>query len=228
MQLVDDLLACEAKPTTLLVMLPGVYDKPQDFLEQGFVKAVRDRGIHADIQLADAHLGYYNNQQIVDRLHNEVILPAKAKGYQNIWLVGISLGGYGSMLYSMSKPGLVRGFFVMAPYMGAREVATQVQNQGGLRNWSSSVQGSLDVDLWRWLKGYSSEGSNLPMAYIGFGASDRFVKPNTLLAEVLPKDHGFTTPGGHDWQTWLSLWSRFLNVAPLPRYEKGQSTCGKR
>ncbi len=228
MQLVDDLLACDARPTTLIVMLPGVYDKPQDFLDQGFVKAVRDRSINADVQLADAHLGYYNNQQIVNRLHDEVMMPAKAKGYQKIWLVGISLGGYGSMLYSMSKPGLVDGWFTMAPYMGSREVPTEVQSQGGLQTWSSSVQGNLDVDLWRWLKGYTQQKPDLPLAYIGFGTSDRFVKPNTLLADALPKERSFAIPGGHDWETWLKLWAGFLDVAPLPRFDKRSSPCGAR
>lgn len=225
MHLVEDLLGCDTKPTTLIVMLPGVYDKPQDFVDQGFVRAVRSRGIDADIQLTDAHLGYYSNQQIVERLHNEVMVPAKAKGYQHIWLVGISLGGYGSMLYSMGKPGLVQGFFIMAPYMGTRDVPTQVQDQGGLRTWASSVQGNLDVDLWRWLKGYATGQADLPVAYLGFGTSDRFVKPNTLLANVLPKDRSFAIPGGHDWETWLKLWNSFLDVAPLPRFEKRQSTC---
>ncbi len=225
MQLVDDLLVCDSRPTTLVVMLPGVRDTPQDFLDQGFVKAVRERSIHADIQLVDAHLGYYNNQQIVNRLHDDVMMPAKAKGYQKIWLVGISLGGYGSMLYSMSQPGLVEGFFTMAPYMGAREVPTEVQSQGGLQTWSSSVQGNLDVDLWRWLKRYTQRPSDMPLAYIGFGTSDRFVKPNSLLAAALPPERSFTIPGGHDWETWLKLWSSFLDVAPLPRLEKHQPTC---
>jgi hypothetical protein len=225
MQLVDDLLACDARPTTLIVMLPGVYDKPQDFIDQGFVKAVRERAIHADVLLADAHLGYYNNQQIVDKLHDEVILPAKAKGYQKIWLVGISLGGYGSMLYSMSKPNLVSGFFLLAPYMGSREVSSEIQSQGGLRKWSSDVQGNMDVDLWRWLKGYTTEQAELPLAFIGFGTSDRFFKPNSLLADVLPKGRSFAIPGGHGWETWLKLWGGFLDVSPLPRFEKHQSAC---
>jgi pimeloyl-ACP methyl ester carboxylesterase len=228
MQLVNDLLACNTRPTTLIVMLPGVYDKPQDFLDQGFVKAVRERGIDADVQLADAHIGYYNNQQIVNRLHDEVVLPAKAKGYQKIWLVGISLGGYGTLLYSMTKPGWVQGFFTMAPYMGSREVPAEVQGQGGLKTWSSNVQGNMDVDLWRWLQGYTQPEVNLPMAYLGFGTSDRFVKPNTLLANVLPKERSFAVPGGHDWETWLKVWASFLDVAPLPRLEERQSKCAAR
>jgi hypothetical protein len=129
------------------------------------------------------------------------------------------------MAYSMSKPGLVHGFFIMAPYMGSREVPAEVQNQGGLQTWSSSAQGNLDVDVWRWLKGYATGQADLPVAYIGFGTSDRFVKPNTLLAEVLPKGRSFAIPGGHDWDTWRKLWHSFLDTPALPRFEKQQSPC---
>ncbi len=225
MQQVDDLLACSTRPATLIVMLPGAYDKPQDYIDQGFLAAVRERNIHADIQLVDAHLGYYTNQQIVDRLDNEVIIPAKAKGYQQIWFVGISLGGYGTMLYSMTNPAALRGFFIMAPYMGTRGVPQEVQNQGGLKAWSSNVQNNADVDLWRWLKGFATNPASLPLAYIGYGTSDRFVKPNRLLADVLPSERSFAIPGGHDWATWQKLWASFLDAAPLPRFEKHQAAC---
>jgi pimeloyl-ACP methyl ester carboxylesterase len=225
MQLVDDLLACAARPATLIVMLPGAYDKPQDYIDQGFLAAVRERNILADIQLVDAHLGYYTNQQIVDRLQDEVITPAKAKGYQQIWFVGISLGGYGTMLYSMTNPAALQGFFVMAPYMGTRDVPDEVQSRGGLNAWTSNVQNNVDIDLWRWLKGFANNTANLPLAYIGYGASDRFVKPNMLLADVLPKERSFAISGGHDWATWQKLWTIFLDVAPLPRFEKRDTAC---
>jgi hypothetical protein len=217
MNLMNDLLACESRPSTLIVLLPGVYDRPQDFVEQGFVAAVRDRKIHADVQMVDAHLGYYTDLQIVQRLEQEVVLPAQAKGYKQIWFAGISLGGYGTLLYSMNKPRDVSGFFLMAPYMGSRAVSQEVHNQGGLITWSSNILGNPDVDLWRWIKGYATKQADLPKAYVGFGLSDRFVKSNTLLADALPKTHSFAIAGGHDWATWKMLWTLFLDSAPLPR-----------
>jgi hypothetical protein len=225
MNLVDDVLQCDVRPATLSVLLPGAYDTPQDFKDQGFVEAVRVRKIDADIQLVDAHINYYNNQQIVQRLQDEVVGPAKAKGYKNIWFAGISLGGYGTLLYSMNYPNQIEGFFIMAPFMGPRDIPAEIQKQGGLKNWTSEVQGNMDIDMWRWLKGYATQGSGLPNAYLGYGASDRFEKPNGLLAEVLPRERSFVIPGGHDWATWKQLWASFLDTTALPRMDARKSSC---
>ena len=228
MKSVHDTLECRTQPTTLIVFLPGAYDTPQDFIDQGFVSAVRKQKIHADIQLVDAHTGYYTGQQILQRLENEVIKPARAKGYTRIWFVGISLGGYGTMLYAMNHPQVIDGFFIMAPYMGARDIPAQIEKQGGLKNWSSEVQGNADVDLWRWLQGYSAAKTGLPEAYLGYGASDRFAQPNGVLAKVLPAGHSFVIPGGHDWPVWQKLFDSFLKVAPWPRLDSSEFGCKAR
>ncbi len=131
MNSVSDTLQCRIAPSTLLVLLPGAHDKPQDFIEQEFVAAVRERKIHADVQLVDAHTGYYTQQQILQRLDDEVVKPAKAKGYTRIWFAGISLGGYGTLLYAMNRPGAMEGFFLMAPYMGSRDLVADIDKQGG-------------------------------------------------------------------------------------------------
>ena len=225
MNSVHDSLECRIQPTTLIVFLPGAYDTPQDFIDKGFVSAVRKQKIHADVQLVDAHLGYYTNQQILQRLESEVINPARAKGYTRIWFIGISLGGYGTMLYAMNHPQTIDGFFIMAPYMGPRDIPAQIETRGGLKNWSSKVQNNVDVDLWRWLQGYGTGKTGLPQAYLGYGASDRFAQPNGVLAEVLPGENSFVIPGGHDWPVWQTLFDNFLNVAPLPRIEPGEFGC---
>jgi pimeloyl-ACP methyl ester carboxylesterase len=225
MNSVYDTLDCSSQPNTLIVFLPGAHDMPQDFIDHGFVSAVRQQKIRADIQLVDAHMGYYTDQQILQRLESEVINPALAKGYTRIWFVGISLGGYGTMLYAMNHPEAIDGFFIMAPYMGARDIPAQIQKRGGLKDWSSEVQGNVDVDLWRWLQGYGTDKTGLPKAYLGYGASDRFAQPNGVLANVLPRGHSFVTPGGHDWPVWQKLFDDFLNVAPLQHTEAGDFGC---
>jgi enterochelin esterase-like enzyme len=225
MNLTDDLLNCDVLPATLIVLLPGARDTSQDFKDQGFVDAVRARKIDADIQLVDAHTDYYGNQQIVQRLQDEVVGPATGKGYKSIWFAGISLGGYGTLLYNMNYPKQIEGFFIMAPYMGPRDIPVEIQKQGGLKSWTSEVQGNIDMDMWRWLKGYATQGAGLPNAYLGYGASDRFEKSNGLLAEVLPQERSFVIPGGHDWATWRQLWANFLDTTALPRMDARKSSC---
>jgi pimeloyl-ACP methyl ester carboxylesterase len=225
MHYVNDYFACDIRPKTLLVLLPGAYDSPQDYIDQNFINEVRDRNIYADIQIVDAHIGYYTNAQIVKRLEDEVVAPAKSKGYEKIWFIGISLGGYGSLLYSMNYPTTLEGVFLMAPYMGVKEVHIDVQSKGGLKNWVSNSEGTADLNLWRWLKGYAITSSKMPKLLIGFGGSDRFAQPNSLLAAALPKARSMKIPGGHDWKTWHQLWTQFLDESPLTRFDKTQSNC---
>lgn len=201
---------------TLLVLLPGAYDTPQDFIDQGFVKAVRDQRIPIDLQLVDAHTGYYTAQQIVERLMAEVIAPARAEGYARVWLAGISLGGYGSLLLAHQHASMINGLFVMAPFLGRRDLPAAIAQRGGLSTWDGHMPQAdgHDLALWQWLRGYSDSPSERPPLYIGYGESDRFSFSHRLLAAVLPAERVFVVPGGHEWAPWLRLWQRFLSARP--------------
>lgn len=218
-------LDCQNAPTTLLVFLPGSYDRPQDFIDRGFVKAVRERGFDVDMQLADAHRGYYNDRQILQRLEADVVAPARAKGYRHIWFFGISLGGYGSLLYAMTYPDSLDGVVVLAPYMGEAALPLKIERQGGLKNWQADATGGPDAALWSWLQGYANSPSRRPPIYLGFGSGDRFAQPNGMLAQVLAPAQHFVVPGGHDWPVWQRLWSQFLDVAPWPQLAARQAPC---
>lgn len=216
---------CGTKVDTLLVMLPGAYDKPDDFIRHGFVDAVRERHIAADIALVDASVAYYRNGDIVARLDTDVIAPARARGIRHVWFAGISIGGIGSLIYANEKRGVVDGLLLMAPYLGERSIAAEIAASGGLAAWSPTgtiPADDLDRRLWQWLKTLTqtraSQGTpRLPVVSLGFGITDRFVASHRLLAAALPGDRVFTAAGGHDWPAWEALWPRMLDAAALPR-----------
>jgi hypothetical protein len=223
----SDPSACPARTDTLLVMLPGAYSTLDEFTREGFIDAVRERGIAADVLRADAHLGYYDDRgSVVRRLHEDVVVPARARGYRSIWIVGISVGGLGGMLYARERPGELAGLVVLAPYLGERAIATEIDNAGGLARWQAPT-GPLDPTqremrdpaLWRWLQGYTVRPAvpALPPLYLGYGTGDRFAFSHRLLAAALPGDHVATTDGGHDWPEWRRLWRGLLATLPLPR-----------
>jgi pimeloyl-ACP methyl ester carboxylesterase len=219
MNTVQILAKCASPAKILLVMLPGAYDAPKDFLKQGFVDIVHRRQLNIDVLLLDAHIGYYTSQQIIERLQNEVIAPAKARGYQQIWLAGISLGGYGSLLYSMRGAHGVDGIFIMAPFMGSRHLPAEISHAGGIRTWTPSANtqaNKIDIDdeLWAWLKMYSLNIESKPPIYLGYGLEDRFVVSSRLLGDILPPTQVMTVSGGHTWGPWLALWEQFLDRAP--------------
>lgn len=223
MRKVELAAGCAIRPDTLLVFLPGSYSSPEDFIANGFVAAVRARRIGADIVLANAHLGYYSERSIVERLHADVIAPARAAGYRHVWLIGISIGAFGALAHSVSSPaGAVRevdGIVAIAPYLGDRRVSTSIDSAGGLRAWPAPAQplppNEDDQTLWRWLQGHTA-GSDRPLLYLGYGEGDRFAFSDGLLAAALPRERVFTVPGGHDWPTWSTLWGRIVAALPLP------------
>jgi pimeloyl-ACP methyl ester carboxylesterase len=213
LDVIEDAGSCMSSITTLLVFLPGAYDAPQDFIRHGFVSALRERHIAADIVIADLHVGYYTADNVVERLRHDIIIPAKAKGYTQIWLVGISLGGYGSLLYAQEYANDISGLFLMAPFLGNRTLLSEIATVG-LAEWQAGTIQTSDYDrrLWSWLKGYGDHRqSGYPPLYIGYGTEDRFTESNRTLARVLPPHHVMTTEGGHEWSPWQRLWTTFLD-----------------
>jgi pimeloyl-ACP methyl ester carboxylesterase len=216
----------ESRSDTLLVFLPGAFLKPEEFEREGFVNAVRERDLAADSLLVDADVSYYYDQTFVDRLHQDVLQPQRAKGYKTIWLVGISIGGFGALIHELARPGMVDGIVTLAPYLGRRPVGAEIQKAGGLRSWKAPEgpppDEEVDRKLWPWLQQYAQAkpARRLPPLYLGFGLADRFAANHQLLADALPNGHVFTTEGGHDWPQWSKLWRKMLDVLPLPALQR--------
>ena len=104
-------------------MLPGAYSVPRDFIDQGFVSSLHAQGFAVDVALADAHLGYAENGTLLERLRDDVIVPAQRDGYRRIWLVGISLGGFASLGLLMRQPESIEGVLAIAPVRGLAGIA---------------------------------------------------------------------------------------------------------
>lgn len=207
---------------TLLVLLPGSYSLPEDFVREGFVRTVRDEALAADLLLVDAHVGYYRDRSVVDRLHADVIRPAKARGYRSVWIAGISIGAVGAMLYADEHPGELDGVVLLAPFLGSRLNVLDIENAGGLSRWVASPPSpdeEVDRRLWRWLKGQTDPAEpvrKIPI-YQGYGVDDRFAYNNRLLSRELAPARVYTSEGGHDWPAWREVWRRIAPDLPLGR-----------
>lgn len=212
---------CAAPVRTLLVMLPGSYSLPEEFRSEGFVRIARDRHLAADLLLVDAHVGYYRERSIVERLADDVVRPARARGYRQVWLVGISIGAVGAMLYADQHPGEVDGVVLIAPYLGTPLTGDEIRRAGGLARWPApeAAPGDLDTTLWRWLQARTAapaDPARLPL-YLGYGEHDRFLANDEVLRAALPADAVFTAPGGHDWPAWRPVWDRIAAAMPVAR-----------
>lgn len=198
---------------TAIVLLPGFGDDPDDFVANGFVQAVREAGIAADVIAADAHAGYYFGGTAQERLHADVVAPAVKAGYARIWLVGVSMGGFGALWTAQKDPGPITGIVLFAPYGGRDRVLKKIV-AAGLKDWQPGAKtGSWDHELWRWLQTAGQPGSTVPPIWLGFGEDDTG-RATTLLQQIVPKERVYTRPGGHDWDVWTPLWKQMLPAIP--------------
>jgi pimeloyl-ACP methyl ester carboxylesterase len=209
------------RATCLMVFLPGGGDDERSFVRKGFVDEVARRHYSIDMVATDATLGYYTRGVFSDRLARDVVQRRVARGYKELWLVGNSLGGFGSLLYSRQR-GDVSGVLALAPYLGSdSDVFKAIRSAGGLRNWHAPPKApinehNLTPELWRWLQALAVGREHGPDLYLGYGDRDPLTaRTSMLLAAALPHDHVFATAGAHDWVTWRKLFSEFLDRGPL-------------
>jgi pimeloyl-ACP methyl ester carboxylesterase len=204
----------------LVVFLPGRGDLPEDFARHGLLEFAREQGLDADVLAVDSHLGYFVDRSIVTRLHDDVIAPARARGYERIWLAGISMGALGSILYMQEHPGDVAGAVLIAPYLGEKPLIDEIEKAGGLRAWQATPYAGADYqrETWKWLQShYANPAASAPPLWLGYGQKDRYRESDRLLAAVLPPERVFTAPGGHAWRAWRALWEKLLAAGALPR-----------
>ncbi|RYF41990.1 MAG: hypothetical protein EOO25_08170, partial [Comamonadaceae bacterium] len=81
--------------TQLWVMLPGAYMKPADFIEAGFVQAVRSRGLPHDVVLLEANIAEVADGSAL-RFLQQFLCNEVASG-RRVCLLGISLGAHLAM-----------------------------------------------------------------------------------------------------------------------------------
>jgi len=213
-----------------MVWLPGAFQTPEDFLEAGFEDAVRERDIALDLEFVDLELEYVGDRRPVAGLAREIIAPARARGCRTIWIGGISLGGFFALDYAATQAGEWDGLCLLAPYLGNRMLITEISSARDVAAWQPGPLAESDEErrIWRFLQARPAYAQAAraqaaevrtaeawPCAtrplHLGYGRDDRFVLAYGLLAQTLSPDAVQAVPGGHDWETWLTLWGHFLD-----------------
>lgn len=100
------------------MLLPGIGDYASAFADHSFVEMLRDEHYGIDVVAVNAHFKYYEAHNLVEQLHQHIVLPALVQGYRRIHFAGVSLGGFGVLLYQREHPELVASAILLAPYLG--------------------------------------------------------------------------------------------------------------
>jgi enterochelin esterase-like enzyme len=192
----------------LVIVLPGMGDNLKRLDRSGFAVVVQRHLPNADVMLVELTLPYYMEGRATQRLHDEVIAPARQRGYRDIYLAGASMGGMGVLMYERDHPNQLSGLILMAPYMGEAELMQEIEAAGGVAQWDPGpVPAELNRDLvpreeWRVVKSWVNNPERARNVWLICGRKDQFYQAAGLVAALLPSDRYIVQDGGHKWTVW--------------------------
>lgn len=195
----------------LVIVLPGRGDDVAMLDRVGIAPAIQKAWPDADVMFTGTAMAYYLQAGVWQRLHDEVVEPARVRGYSEIWMVGASIGGMGTLLYEQHYPGELKGLVVLAPYLGESPLSQEISAAGGLAHWQPGPQpAAIDAnnfahELWRYLQTWIGKREPAQRIWMGYGDRDklRYAFPN--FTPLLPADHVIVHSGWHAWTTWTPL-----------------------
>lgn len=196
-------------------MLPGALQRPEDFLAAGFAEGIRRRGLALDLALIDFEMQFLSETldgSALQQLHEAAMGPLRSRNYRQVWLAGVSIGGFMALAYAERYPGMVDGLCLLGPYPGNRMLANEIRAAGGVQAWAGANDGESDGErrVWRWLRQHRGMSSG-PAIHMGYGSDDRFASGHRLMADALAAHQVDVVAGGHDWPAWQQLWENFLD-----------------
>jgi hypothetical protein len=207
--------ASTPEPRCRLLLLPGMGDAAETFERESFVRLLRTHLPDVEVVSADATSGYYFRGTLPQRLQQDVVGPVQAERPAPLWVLGISMGGLGSLMHARGHTEQVQGLILIAPYLGPEGTLRAIRESGGLARWQPRQEAPLEErnypeQLWGWLKRHTGEAYGQPIILLGYGTEDRLAPANALLGAALPAQNVRTVPGKHHWPTWRVLLEHFL------------------
>lgn len=207
--LTTDLIAAPQPATRLVIVLPGRSDDLDALRRSGVAAAIQQVWPDADVQLVALTLPYYRAGVAPQRLHDDVVTPARQRGYRAIWLAGASMGGAGALLYDASHAQSVDGLVLLAPYLGDTSLHEAIRAAGGLARWSAGPPQPITAEtwqheIWRRLQATRDPGAARRI-WLGYGDRDRLRTAYPLLTPLLPEQQIVIRSGGHAWSVWTPV-----------------------
>ena len=217
----------------VLYLLHGGTGNQNDWIQKGELQRIADKAIEEGksapmiIVMPDAEMTYYMNNvdgkyQFEDFFVQELI-PYIEKEYrcrtgkQYRAISGLSMGGYGSLLYAIHHPELFSACAAMSPGIRTDEQINDMPHKDYLRRYGSAM-GELKegepriTDFWKQnsilylVKQMKEEQKKLVRFYIDIGDDDFLYEASSLLhisMRDLNISHEYRVRNGsHDWEYW--------------------------
>jgi hypothetical protein len=211
--------ACSPAAGLHVILLPGAFHFPEQFVQAGFDTAARAHNPQLELTVAIPELAHLTDRDWIAALHDEIVAPARRRASAALWLGGVSLGGFRALRFAAQYPAAIDGLCLLAPYLGSRLIASDISACTDIAAWEAGVLDEDDDErrIWRYVAqlGQSARATQI---FLGYGRTDRFCDTQQILARVLPAVRSVTRviEGGHDWPVWRGLWDQFLQCYGTP------------
>jgi pimeloyl-ACP methyl ester carboxylesterase len=209
-----------------VILMPGAFHAPEQFALAGFDDAVRACCPQLQLRVVVAQSVHLTDRLWIQTLHDEIVANAR-RSANPLWLGGVSLGAFKALRFAAQYPDAIDGLCLLAPYLGSRLVAAEIQASGGIAHWKAHILDEDDDErrIWRYVAGLSDSvngsvggGRRATQVFLGYGRADRFADTQQILARSLPAACTVTSvmDGGHEWPVWRQLWDQFLHIYGTP------------
>lgn len=192
----------------LVIVLPGRGDDVATLQASGIAQAIQSARPDADVLLTGVSMAYYFQGRMPERLHDEVVVPMRERGYRKVILTGASMGGMGALLYDRRYPGDMDALVLLAPYLGDRKLIDEITAAGGIAAWQPGPmpaaigKDNYQREVWRHLQAGQAGGKKNARVWLAYGEQDGLRQAMPPLVATLPADHVLPRPGGHAWTVW--------------------------
>ncbi len=198
----------------LLVFLPGLGDDLDSFRDNNIAELMTASCRDIDILYADAYFAYYRNRSLLRHLQEQVF--QHAQGYQTVYVLGVSMGGLGSLLSAREFTDQVDGLILLAPFLGDRETLGDIAAAGGVGKWHPKNTDNEYGELWQWIQSQRKTALFAENTYLLSGHEDALHTGHQVVKSLVPSSNFVTVEGGHNWQVWHNALSVWLEQAPCP------------
>ena len=205
-------VASGSAPGCLILLFPGLGDRPSAYAD--FLEILREHRVAAEAAVLPNR--DYAATDYSDHLLGDVIAPARERGVEAVWLVGVSMGGAPALRMAESHPDDVEGVVLLAPVFGSPFVAKRVRRAGGASAYQPAP-GDRDGRAFRWLANRRRSDGSRVRVRLGYGRQDSLAPVSEIIARVLPEKDVLVGAGGHDWAVWNELFGAMVGSGFLQR-----------
>ena len=207
----------EVSSKRLMIILPGRGDTIESLEKQGFVSTFQKYYPSFETVVVDAHLGYYKKELLEQRLLDDIIIPAIKDGYKEIWMMGISLGGAGSLKIFEKHNDKITGIILISPYSGSKKFHKNLDRYLFGKQDDSLVEKlereNVFFSLWKWIIN-NDELMNSDRVWLGYGDQD-YLKGHENLKKYIGDNKTIVIPGKHKITVFKQIWEQLLSKKPI-------------